>query len=572
MGFTFYDWRKNARGDFFGGLNAAIVAIPLAMAFGVESGLGAAAGLIGAFVLCTVASLVGGTPLLVSGPTAPMAVVASIIVANTLETAATLEEGLSTIFVIFFLAGAFQVMLGLLRVGQYIRFAPYPLISGFMSGAGLLMITLQIFPLLGEPTRMHIAEVMGGMGAAFSSLNSAALALGLSTILVIYLFPRITKAIPSTLVALVVVSGIAYFLPWKVPVIGDIPNEWMAWKWSHVQDFDHTLWKEGLVPSFTLALIGSVDTLLTSLVADMMSNTQHKSNRELVGQGLGNMLSALTGGLPGSGATMRTVLNIRSGARTRWSALIHSAFLLLVLLEVSQWISHIPLAVLAGILITVGVSIIDYKGLGDIRKIPRSDAAVILAVLLLTFFVGVLQAFAAGLVLASLFFVKKMADKNRTQTAPLALVQEEEELTGLHPTSLAHEVYIQEFSGPLFFGFAPYFKRAFRELPYMRAVIFRMENVPFIDHSGIVALGDVLLQLKNKKIVILLVGLQEEPGQQLRKMNIIPEIVKEQRIFPSFSSGADWLVPYLKENPRPPLREMVIQKSLGLDELDHRLH
>jgi SulP family sulfate permease len=574
MGFTFYDWRKNARGDFFGGLNAAIVAIPLAMAFGVESGLGAAAGLIGAFVLCTVASLVGGTPLLVSGPTAPMAVVSSIIVANTLEKAATLEEGLSTIFVIFFLAGAFQVLLGLLRVGQYIRFAPYPLISGFMSGMGLLMITLQIFPLLGEPTRMHIAEVMGGMGEAFSSLNGTALALGLSTILVIYLFPKLTKAIPSTLVALVVVSGIAYFLPWKVPVIGDIPNEWMEWKWSHVQDFDHTLWKEVLVPSLTLALIGSVDTLLTSLVADMVSNTQHRSNRELLGQGLGNMLSALTGGLPGSGATMRTVLNIRSGARTRWSALIHSAFLLLVLLEVSQWISHIPLAVLAGILITVGLSIIDYKGLGDIRRIPKADAVVILVVLLLTFFVGILQAFAAGIVLASLFFVKKMADKNRTQSEPLALVEEEneEELTGLHPTLLAREIYIQEFSGPLFFGFASYFKRAFLELPYMRAVIFRMEHVPFIDHSGIVALGDVLLQLKNKKVVILLVGLQEEPEQQLRKMNIIPEIVKEQRIFPSFSAGADWLVPYLKENPSPHLREMVIQKTLGLDELNQRLN
>jgi len=573
MSFTFYDWKKNGRGDFFGGLNAAILAIPLAMAFGVESGLGAAAGLIGAFVLCTVAALGGGTPLLVSGPTAPMTVVSSIIVANTLETAATLEEGLSTIFVIFFLAGAFQVMLGLLRIGQYIRFAPYPLISGFMSGVGLLMITLQIFPLLGEPTRMHIAEVLGGMGEALSAINGTALALGLLTILVIYLFPKITKAIPSTLVALILVSGTAYFLPWKVPVIGDIPNEWMEWKWSHVQDFDHTLWKEVLVPSLTLALIGSVDTLLTSLVADMMSHTQHKSNRELVGQGVGNMFSALAGGLPGSGATLRTVMNIRSGAKTSFSALIHSAFLLLVLLEVSQWISHIPLAVLAGILITVGVRIIDYKSFADIRKISRADAIVILVVLLLTLFVGVLQAFAAGIVLASLFFVKKMADKNRTQSEPIALVTEhEDELTGLHPTALAREVYIQKFSGPLFFGFSSYFKRAFRELPYMRAVIFRMEHVPFIDHSGIVALGEVLLQLKNKKIVILLVGLQEEPEQQLRKMNIIPGIVKEQRVFPSFSAGADWLVPYLKENPSPHLREMVIQKSISLNDLNRWLN
>ena len=572
MVFAFYDWRRNARGDFFGGLNAAVVAIPLAMAFGVESGLGAAAGLIGAFVLCSVAAMVGGTPLLISGPTAPMTVVSSIIVANTLETATTLEEGLSTIFVIFFLAGAFQVVLGFLRIGQYIRFAPYPLISGFMSGVGLLMISLQIFPLVGESAKMHMSDVIGGMGEAIAGMNAAALTMGLLTIFIIYIFPKITKAFPSTLVALIVVSVIAYFLPWKVPVIGDIPNEWMEWKWSHLQGIDHTLWKEVLVPSLTLALIGSVDTLLTSLVADMMSHSRHRSNRELVGQGIGNMLSALTGGLPGSGATLRTVLNIRSGARTRWSALLHSAFLILVLLEVSQWISHIPLAVLAGILFTVGVSIIDYKGLSDIRKIPKGDAAIILTVLLLTLFVGVLQAFAAGIVLASLFFVKKMADKNSTQSEPLALIPQYEEGLGLHPSSLAREVYIQEFNGPLFFGFASYFKEAFSELPYMRAVIFRMDHVPFVDHSGMVALEEVLNQLKNKKIIILLTGLQAEPEQQMRKMNIIPGLVREQRVFANFSSGADWLVRYLKDNPSPHLREMVIRTTLDLDELRHRLN
>ena len=279
-----YDWNKNWRGDFFGGLSTAIVALPLAMAFGVESGLGAAAGLIGAFVLCSVASFFGGTPLLVSGPTGPMTVISSIIIANALETTTTAEEGLSTIFVIFFLAGVLQVVMGLLRIGQYIRFVPYPLISGFMSSVGILMVTLQIFPLLGEPTKMHLLSVIGGMGAALAAVNWAALALGLLTILTIYLFPKITRAVPSTLIALILVSGIAYFLPWKVPVIGDIPNEWMEWKWSHFPALDHAAWKEVLIPSFTLALVGSVDTLLTALVADMMTNAQHRSNRELIAQ------------------------------------------------------------------------------------------------------------------------------------------------------------------------------------------------------------------------------------------------------------------------------------------------
>lgn len=568
-----YDWKKNWKGDFFGGLNAAVVALPLAMAFGVESGLGAAAGLIGAFVLCSAASLMGGTPLLISGPTGPMTVVSSIIIANTLETATSLQEGLSTIFVIFFLAGAFQVIMGLLKIGQYIRFVPYPLISGFMSSVGILMITLQIFPLLGEPTKMHLSGVIGGMGAALGSVNWAALALGLLTILVIYLFPKITRAVPSTLAALIFVSVIAYFLPWKVPMIGDIPNEWMEWKWRHFPALNLTMWKEVLVPSFTLALVGSVDTLLTALVADMLNNTQHKSNRELVGQGIGNMFSALAGGLPGSGATMRTILNVRSGGKTRWSAQIHSIFLLLVLLEVSQLISQIPLAVLAGILITVGIRIIDYRGLGDLFKISRTDAAVMLVVMFLALFVGLLPAFGVGIVMASLFFVKKMADKNSSQTEKVVLLSEaDEELIDLHPAYLAREVYIQEFTGPLFFGFATYFKEAFRELPLIRAVIIRMEHVPFIDQSGLYALQGVLQKLKNRKIIILITGLQNEPEEHLRTMNIIPGIVREEWVFRSFAHGADWLARYLKANPSGWLRKVDVQKNLDLDQLDHRLN
>ncbi len=568
-----YDWNRNWRGDLFGGLNTAIVALPLAMAFGVESGLGASAGLIGAFVLCSVASLFGGTPLLVSGPTGPMTIISSIIIANTLETAATPEEGLSTIFVIFFLAGAIQVVMGFVRIGQYIRFVPYPLISGFMSSVGILMITLQLFPLMGEPTKMHLLAVIGGMGAALSAVNWIALTLGLLTILVIYLFPKITLAVPSTLVALIFISGIAYFLPWKVPVIGDIPNEWMEWKWSHFPAVDRTMWREVLVPSFTLALVGSVDTLLTSLVADMMTNTQHRSNRELVGQGIGNMLSALAGGLPGSGATLRTILNVRSGAKTRWSSQIHSVFLLLVLLEVSQFISQIPLAVLAGILITVGVRIIDYKGLGDLLKISRTDAIVMLSVMFLALFVGLLTAFAVGIVLASLFFVKKMADKNSTQSETVVLhAQADNERAGLHPAYLAREVYIQEFTGPLFFGFASYFKEAFRELPQMRAVIFRMEHVPFIDQSGLYALQGVLQKLRDGKIIILITGLQNEPEEHLRTMNIIPGIVKEEWVFRSFAHGADWLGRYLKTNPSGSLNKIDAQKNLDLDQLNHRLN
>ena len=251
-----------------------------------------------------------------------------------------------------------------------------------------------------------------------------------------------------------------------------------------------------------------------------------------------------------------------------------AGFLLLVLLEVSQLISQIPLAVLAGILITVGIRIIDYRGLGDILKISRGDAVVMVTVMFMTLFVGLLQAFGVGIVLACLFFVKKMADKNSAISEKVVLLSEEEEenLASLHPAYLEREVYIQEFTGPLFFGFASYFKEAFRQLPHIRAVIIRMEQVPFIDQSGVYALQGVLQKLKDRRIIILITGLQGETEEHLRTMHIIPEIVKEEWVFRSFAHGADWLAHYLKSNPAGRLSKVNVQKDLDFDHLKDRLN
>ncbi|HZY81033.1 MAG TPA: SulP family inorganic anion transporter, partial [Cyclobacteriaceae bacterium] len=405
-----YNLKDSWRGDLVGGLNTAIVALPLAMAFGVESGLGASAGIAGAIALALVAALFGGTPLLISGPTGAMTVVSSLVIARSFEQSPDTETALATIFIVFLLTGVFQIFFGLIKAGQYIRFVPYPIVTGFMSGIGLLMIVFQLLPLLGHHSSIHFKEIVQLL-RHLDEVNYQALALGIITILIIYFFPAVTKKVPATLVALVGATLIAIVFRLDVPTIRDIPDNWIKWRWAHLVDYDHASWSQVILPAFTLALLGSIDTLLTSLVVDITTGSTHKSNKELVGQGLGNIASAIAGGIPGAGATLRTLVNVRSGAKTKASVIIHSLVLLLVLFEIG-FIQVIPLSVLAGILITVGISIVDYKGLRQVFAISASDGVVMVVVMLVTVVFGLPHAFATGVVLASLLFVKKMADQS----------------------------------------------------------------------------------------------------------------------------------------------------------------
>jgi len=458
-----YKLKEWWRGDVYGGLNTAIVALPLAMAFGVESGLGASAGIVGAISLGIVAAIFGGTPLLISGPTGAMTVVSSLVIARAFDQSPTTEIALATIFIVFLLTGIFQVFFGLMKVGQYIRFVPYPIVSGFMSGIGLLMVVFQILPLLGHDSSLHFKEIIQLMGNIAGEVNYQALSLGIITILIIYFFPTVTKKVPATLVALVGATTIAVVLKLQVPTLADIPDNWIKWRWSHLVDYDHASWSMVILPAMTLAMLGSIDTLLTSLVVDITTGSSHKSNKELIGQGLGNMASAVAGGIPGAGATLRTLVNVRSGAKSKVSVIIHSLVLLLVLLEIG-FIKIIPLSVLAGILITVGISIIDYKGLRQVFAISVSDGVVMVSVMLVTVVFGMPQAFATGIVLASLLFVKKMADQSIKKSDAVVLTPPGEG-GPLEPFYMSREVHVQQLNGPLFFGFAVHFREAMQAFP-----------------------------------------------------------------------------------------------------------
>lgn len=546
----FYDF-KNLKGDLTGGIVAGVIALPLALAFGVQSGLGAIAGLYGAIILGILAALLGGTATQASGPTGPMTVVSASVVALAISKFGGIESAMPIILLTFFLAGIFQILFGILRVGSYIKYFPYPVISGFMTGVGLIIILFQIFPFFGLVSPKSTLTVVQNLSEIISGANLAAIGIGLITIVVYYLFPRITKAVPSTLVALIAATLVAFFFKIDVPLIGDIPSGLPELKIDGFFSIPSEAY--GLVIEFAivLAALGSIDSLLTSVIADNVTKTRHNSNRELIGQGIGNAVAAMFGGIPGAGATKGTVININSGGKTRLSGAIHGFFLLIILLGAGSLAAYIPIPVLAGILIPVGLNIIDYKALKHLLKVPKSDAFVLLLVLLVTTFGNLIYAVGIGIVLASVLFMKKIGDlaEERSEIKSLGETQAEtlwEDEQNLY-SEFKNTVYIKHLYGPLFFGFASQFQSLSDSRDVnTKALIIRMDRVPYIDQSGLYALENVLFDLKKKNIPVIFVGLQEQPKDKMIAIGIIPNLVEEDTICLDIKTAINLLKTKLK--------------------------
>ena len=389
------------RGDAFGGVTAAVVALPVAMAFGVASGLGAAAGLYSAIAMGFFAAIFGGTRSQISGPTAPMTVAMAVIVTTH---ATSLTEALTVVV----LGGLLQVLLGVSRIGRFVAYTPHVVISGFMSGIGIIVIVIQILPFLGTPVVPGGAVgAIGALPEALGSVNASAVAIGAVTLAVCFLWPRrLSHFLPAApLVALI--AGTAMGVLWlhDAPVIGQIP--------TGIPELQLVLpsasfLTNALEPALILALLGSVDSLLVSLVADSMTRTQHKPNRELVGQGIGNMVSGLFGGLPGAGSPVLTVTNIRAGGRTRLSGVCFALLLLAVLVGLGPYVEPIPHAVLAGIVMKIGVDIIDWRLLARVHRLRSEHLVVMLATLGLTVFVDLITAVAIGLIAAGMAHARQL--------------------------------------------------------------------------------------------------------------------------------------------------------------------
>ena len=522
----------NIRGNLFGGITAGVVALPLALAFGVQSGLGAIAGLYGAIAIGFIAALLGGTKTQISGPTGPMTVVAAAVVMAEIEAYGSLEEAFGTIVATFILAGIFQIIMGFAKVGGYIKYMPYPVISGFMSGIGAIIIILQVFPFFGMVSPKHIIDVFTEIGSIAGSANIQAVGLAAATLAIIYIFPRITKAIPSALVALVALTIVSTMMGLNVSVIGAIPEGLPDLHLDHIH-WDHPM--TIVLPALTLAALGAIDSLLTSVVADNMTKTKHESNKELIGQGIGNMAAGMIGGIPGAGATMRTVVNINSGGTTGLSGMIHGVVLLVILLGAGPYAAMIPLPVLAGILVSVGIGIIDYRGIRHSLSVPRADAFVMYVVLIMTVLVDLLQAVAVGMTLASVLFMKKMGDVAHEKADGTSL---DELMKNAHAADgviireeLREHIYVQRFDGPIFFGFTSSFQDILRASPQVQFFIFDLKGVPYIDQSGVYALEESILDLESKGLRVSFAGLQKQPKAMLKNITLIPNLIPENQLF-----------------------------------------
>lgn len=487
---------RNPLGDLTGGLMAAIVALPLCLAFGVASGLGAAAGLYGAIATGIFAPLFGGTPGQCSGPTGPMTVVAASIFS-------TQTGRPELVFGAVLVAGLFQIAMGFTKCGQLIRYVPYPVISGFMSGIGVIIVCIQLAPLLGMPASGNVLAALQSLLTAHIDWNRDAALVAVVSLLVIYVLPFVSKRIPASLVALIIATVLAQALHLEIPRIGEIPSGLPLPRLPGLSITDlHVVIQNGL----TLAFLGAIDSLLTSLVLDKVTGARHNSDRELVGQGIGNMAAGLLGGLPGAGATMRSMVNVKSGGTTALSGALHGAILLAVLVWFGKIAELIPMATLAAILLTVGLNIMDWRVIRGLRRTPRSDTIVMIVVLLLTIFVDLIIAVLAGVALASILFVKSLADAKTSSINGLDSLDELCHLTEHIPEHIRKSTYSYELNGPLFFGEAKNLAEAVDGLTGAKYVVLRFSNVPFMDQTGAYALESAIEKWESRRIRVLFVG------------------------------------------------------------------
>lgn len=515
----------NLRGDIFGGLTAAVVALPLALAFGVASGAGPIAGLYGAICVGFFAAMLGGTPAQVSGPTGPMTVVmAAIFMQYTSLYPDDPGRGVALAFTVVILGGGFQILFGYLKLGKYINLVPAPVISGFMSGIGVIIILIQLAPLLGQASPAGPIAAARGLPQALSGIVPGAAVLGGLTLAIVYLWPKAwNKIVPAPLLALVAgtlglylvsggditlheADGRATYLLGDVTVLGAIPSGLPSLQFPTI---DLALGAEMLKSSVTLAVLGSIDSLLTSLVADNITRTYHESDRELIGQGVGNAVSGLLGGLPGAGATMRTVVNVRAGGLTPISGMIHAAVLFAVALGAGVLAQYVPHAVLAGILVKVGTDIVDWDYLKRLRKMAPTGTLMMLTVLLLTVFVDLITAVAVGMIMASMVLMKRVTDMQLASITAITQAKDESPLKPEEKELLAAaqgRILLYHLGGPMSFGAAKDMVRRLADFDQYDALVLDLSDVSSMDYTTVRSVEDIIQRAEGKGRAVHLIG------------------------------------------------------------------
>lgn len=515
--------RRELKNDLFGGLTAAVVALPLALAFGVSSGAGAVAGLYGAIAVGFFAAVFGGTPSQVSGPTGPMTVVMGAVVASH---AGNLAEA----FAIVTLGGLLQIVFGLLRVGKYIAYTPYSVISGFMTGIGVIIMLSQALPFIGLPAAQGGA--LASLSALFSSaslFDARALLLAALSLAVIVLWPKKWRAVfPAPLAVLVAGTAAAVFLLPGLPEIGPVPQGLPGL--SLAAPSAH--FPQVFQAAFVLALLGGIDSLLTSLIADSITHTRHDPDKELVGQGIGNAIAGLIGGLPGAGATMRTLVNIRSGGHTGVSGAAHALVLLGLALGLGPLVAHVPHCVLAAILMKVGWDIIDWGYLRRMRKAPGEKFFIMLVTFALTVFVDLITAVAVGIILASFVTSRWLAEeqlkgiRHSNAAGDLGLAPEEQEM--LRP--IGDRVLLTLLTGSFSYASARELgQRANAAVMPQSVVIYDFTQAGYIDTSAALAIEEMLALAAGRGKKILVAGLTGRALMTLDGLGVLRRVPEDCR-------------------------------------------
>ncbi len=523
---------KNIRGDVLGGITAAVVALPLALAFG-NAALGpggAIYGLYGAVVVGFLAALFGGTPAQVSGPTGPMSVTVAGVVAGLAAVGVPRDlsagEILPLVMAAVVIGGLFQILFGILKLGKYITLVPYSVVSGFMSGIGVIIIALQIGPLLGISTRGGVIESLATVFTNFEP-NGAAIGVAIMTLGIVFLTPRkISQWVPSPLLALLIVTPLSIILfgDSAIDRIGDIPKGVPSLSLPSFNKYLPIIFKAGLV----LAVLGAIDSLLTSLVADNISQTKHNSDRELIGQGIGNAVAGLFSGLPGAGATMRTVINVKSGGQTPISGMVHSLVLLIVLVGAGPLAEKIPTALLAGILIKVGLDIIDWGFLRRAHKLSLKTAAVMYGVLLMTVFWDLIWAVLVGVFIANMLTIDSITETqlegmeadnpidNNGNKAKNLLPKEEKDLLD----KCSGEVMLFRLKGPLSFGAAKGISDRMMLIRNYKVLILDITDVPRLGVTATLAIEDMMQEAKNNSRKAFVAGANQKVKERLSKFGV----------------------------------------------------
>ena len=516
----------NLRGDIFGGLTAAVVSLPLALAFGVASGAGAIAGLYGAVCVGFFAALFGGTPTLISEPTGPMTVVMTAIVASL--TARNPELGLPMAFTVVMLAGIFQILFGIFKMGKYITLMPYSVISGFMSGIGVILIILQIPPFLGQAApKGGVLGTVQKIPELLSNINPPEAILGAITLAIIFLMPsKFKRFVPPQLLALVIGTLISLFFFQGVEIrrIGDIP---VGLPTLQMPTFSAAQMITMLVDGAVLGMLGCIDTLLTAVIADSLTRTEHKSNKELIGQGIGNLVSGICGGLPGAGATMGTVVNIQTGATTALSGITRALILLVVVLWAAGLTKSIPMAVLAGIALKVGIDILDWSFLKRSHKISLKGTLIMYGVLLLTVFVDLIVAVGVGVFIANILTIDRLSEL-QAQEVKTITDNDDEILLSPEEKRLLNQangrIILFYLSGPMIFGVSKAIAREHTAMKEADVLILDLSDVPLLGVTASLAIENAIKDAIDKGLQVFIVGATSKIQHRLERLGILAQI------------------------------------------------